>query len=169
MAKRLFLLMTLLCSLLTAADAQVYKLKKLHLGFQNSAAGLFRCEDLTPHFTHIVVHEDNNRDLFLYLYNANTGASPFCYKMKKPDVKFQGTVCYSLKMKKPDVKSQGTVCYTLKKKSSVGPNWSDAVMTFSGKKMTLKLENAKDQWDGKIYYIYTTKATGDESVLKALW
>ncbi|MCR5454411.1 MAG: hypothetical protein K6F33_05435 [Bacteroidales bacterium] len=152
MKKYFTLLIILLFSLCTAADAQVYKLKKLQLGFQNSAAGLFKCEDLTPHFTHIVIREESNRDLYLYLYNANTGARPFYYKMKKPDTK-----------------TQNTVCYTLKRKSPTGPNWSDAVLTFSGKKMIMKLENASDQWNGRIYYIYTAKATGDESVLKALY
>lgn len=151
MKKILVLLTVVLYCATCVAQTRIYKLKKLELGFQNSAAGLFLCENTAPHFTHLIIEEDLSHDLYFYLYNSNLGGKPFIYKMLNPQ-----------KI------SLNSATYKLKRTSSIGPKWTCGTMVVNGKKMTFKVENANDQWDDKIFYIYTAKRTKSEKGLEGM-
>ena len=126
--------------------SQVFKLKKLQLGFQESAAGLFTCDNLYPHFTHLIIEKNNDNVLFLSMYNGNLNQDPFVYKLNKVGDN-------NVNAKIPSENDY------LERVSPHGPRWSEGSILINGKKVSVKLEHATDQWNGKIYYIYTLKRT----------
>ena len=136
-----------------SANSQVFKFKKIQLGFQNSAAGLFTCDNLAPHFTHLILEENKNNSLLLSLYNEHLSQDPFVYEILSPRIN-------NLNPKDFNVSSE------IKHVSPYGPRWTKCSISIKGKTGLVKLEYASDQFDDRIYYIYTVKRTKSSSGLQ---
>lgn len=129
-----------MCFATISVDAQVYKLYKIQLGFQQSATGLFTSEIMTPHFTHVIVESSPNQQITMSLYNDETKAKAFVYSITNPRTTRSNQITYDAN------------CISLH-----GAQWTKVTITTIGKKVTIRLENANDQWNGKIYYVYSGK------------
>ena len=130
----------ILCFAALSVDAQIYKLYKIQLGFQQSAAGLFTCDNMTPHCSHVVVEGSPNQQMSMSLYNDKTKAKAFVYSLTNPQTTQTNQITYEARRASPH-----------------GPLWTKITITTFGKKATIRLEDAYDQWNGKIFYIYSGK------------
>ena len=121
-------------------NAQVYKVTKIQLGYQESAVGLFTCDNLKLHFTHVIVENIQGKPVSLSFYNSEIMAKPYSYRLTNP------------RFPRP-----GQVVYDAERSSPHGCLWTKITITSVGKKASIRFEYAADQWGGKIYYVYTAK------------
>lgn len=137
---KILVTLLMLCFATLSVDAQVYKIYKIQLGFQQSAQGLFTCDNMTSHYSHIIIENSPNQQMTMSLYNDKTKAKAFVYHLSDPLTTQSNQIHYDAMRISPH-----------------GSRWSDITITTLGNKATIRLENASDMWGGKIFYIYSAK------------
>ena len=137
---RKLIALLLLCLATLGVDAQIYKIYKIQVGFQQSAQGLFTCDNMTSHYSHVIIESSPTRSMTMSLYNDKTKAKAYVYHLSDPLTTQSNQIHYDAMRISPH-----------------GSRWSDITITTLGNKATIRLENASDMWGGKIFYIYSAK------------